>query len=66
MAKGARSNTTKANNRRKAAGVFSEVALARDERLSAKLLELAKQPKPETSDVNMDGKYLSQCSQPGI
>ncbi len=55
MAKSSRSSTIKANNRRKAASVFGPAEIARNERLSAKLLELAKQPKPETSDVNMDG-----------
>ncbi|GJN68238.1 hypothetical protein VFPFJ_04841 [Purpureocillium lilacinum] len=54
MAKSSRSSTIKANNRRKAASVFGPAEIARNERLSAKLLELAKQPKPETSDVNMD------------
>ena len=60
MAKSSRSSTKKENNRRKAAAVFGPAELARDERLSAKLLELARQPKPkpEAPDVNMDGKYL--------
>jgi hypothetical protein len=35
------------------------VEQARAERLSAKLVELANAPKPESSDVNMEGK--SQC-----
>ncbi|KND91494.1 hypothetical protein TOPH_03753 [Tolypocladium ophioglossoides CBS 100239] len=54
MAKSSRSSSKKANNRRKAASVFGPAELARDERLSAKLLELAKAPKPESSDVNME------------
>ncbi|KAG6007719.1 hypothetical protein E4U54_008791 [Claviceps lovelessii] len=54
MAKSARSNTRKQNNRRLYAKVFSPAEAARNERLSAKLLELAKQPKPESSDINMD------------
>ncbi|KID87474.1 putative protein family UPF0642, partial [Metarhizium majus ARSEF 297] len=54
MAKSSRSSTRKENNRRKAASVFSPAEVARNERLSAKLLELARQPKPESSDVNMD------------
>ncbi|KAG5947832.1 hypothetical protein E4U60_002609 [Claviceps pazoutovae] len=54
MAKSARSSTKKANNRRLYAKVFSPAEAARNERLSAKLLELAKQPKPESSDANMD------------
>ncbi|KAM3444341.1 hypothetical protein NHJ13734_001458 [Beauveria thailandica] len=56
MAKSGRSSTRKANNRRLAATVFGPAETARAERLSAKLQELAKQPKPETSDVNMGGK----------
>lgn len=58
MAKSSRSSTRKENNRRKAASVFSPAEVARNERLSAKLLELARQPKPESSDVNMDGRRL--------
>ncbi|KAJ6787732.1 hypothetical protein PWT90_03480 [Aphanocladium album] len=54
MAKSGRSSTRKANNRRLAASVFGPAETARAERLSAKLLELAKQPKPETSDANME------------
>lgn len=56
MAKSGRSSTRKANNRRLAATVFGPAETARAERLSAKLQELAKQPKPETSDANMEGK----------
>ncbi|KAG5929379.1 hypothetical protein E4U42_006119 [Claviceps africana] len=58
MAKSARSSTRKQNNRRLYAKVFSPAEAARNERLSAKLLELAKQPKPESSDANMDGGLL--------
>ncbi|KAF1733395.1 hypothetical protein ACQRIT_003968 [Beauveria bassiana] len=54
MAKSGRSSTRKANNRRLAATVFGPAETARAERLSAKLQELAKQPKPETSDANME------------
>ncbi|OAA59354.1 putative protein family UPF0642 [Cordyceps fumosorosea ARSEF 2679] len=54
MAKSSRSSTRKENNRRLAATVFGPAETARAERLSAKLLELAKQPKPETSDANME------------
>lgn len=37
--------------------MFGPVENARTERLSAKLLELASQPKPQKeADVNMDGK----------
>lgn len=63
MAKSTRSSTRKANNRRLASSVFGPAETARAERLSAKLLELAKQPKPESSDANMEGAYIpSQCS----
>ncbi|KAF4582890.1 family UPF0642 [Ophiocordyceps camponoti-floridani] len=55
MAKSSRSSVKKENNRRKAATIFGPAELARDARLSAKLLELARQPKPEPStDVLMD------------
>ncbi|KAH7000091.1 hypothetical protein EDB80DRAFT_723146 [Ilyonectria destructans] len=54
MAKSARASSRKANNQRLAANVFGPVEAARAERLHAKLLELAKQPKPESSDVAMD------------
>ncbi|KAF4992734.1 hypothetical protein FGRMN_6944 [Fusarium graminum] len=53
MAKSARASTRKANNRRLVKNVFGPAEAARNERLSAKLLEVAKQPKPESSDVNM-------------
>ncbi|KAL4725585.1 hypothetical protein ACLX1H_007734 [Fusarium chlamydosporum] len=54
MAKSARASTRKANNRRLVKNVFGPAEAARNERLSAKLLELAKQPKPESSDVKMN------------
>lgn len=53
MARSSRSSVIKANNQRKAAGVFGPVEAARAERLSARLLELARQPKPESSDATM-------------
>ncbi|KAI1766404.1 hypothetical protein GGR53DRAFT_486678 [Hypoxylon sp. FL1150] len=46
MAKSSRSSSRKANNQRLKAKVFSPIEEARAERLSAKLLELAAQPKP--------------------
>lgn len=55
MAKSSRSSTKKTNNQRKAASIFGAAETARAERLSARLLELAKQPKPESSDVKMNG-----------
>ncbi|KOS16676.1 hypothetical protein ESCO_004606 [Escovopsis weberi] len=53
MAKSSRSSTRKANNRRLASNVFGPAEDARRERLSAKLMELAKQPKPD-ADIKMD------------
>jgi hypothetical protein len=61
MAKSARASSRKKNNQRKAANIFGPAESVRAERLSAKLLELAKQPKPESSDVAMktdDGMSL--------
>ncbi|KAH7349510.1 hypothetical protein B0T11DRAFT_289328 [Plectosphaerella cucumerina] len=65
MAKSSRAGSVKANNRRLKATVFGPVESARTERLSAKLLELAAQPKPkkeaeesadaETADANTIG-----------
>ncbi|KAG6001785.1 hypothetical protein E4U21_003802 [Claviceps maximensis] len=62
MAKSARSSTRKQNNRRLYAKVFSPAEAARNERLSAKLLELAKQPKPESSVAKMDSELLQVLS----
>ncbi|KAK6950099.1 hypothetical protein Daesc_008425 [Daldinia eschscholtzii] len=57
MAKSSRASTRKANNQRLKAKVFGPVEAARAERLSAKLLELAAQPKaqPETEMKMVDG-----------
>jgi hypothetical protein len=56
MAKGARASTKKANHQKLKSRVFGPVEDARTERLSAKLLELASQPKPKPvkDDVAMD------------
>jgi hypothetical protein len=56
MAKGSRASSHKANNQKLKANVFGPVENARTERLSAKLLELASQPKPKPAqkDVAMD------------
>ncbi|KAI1807932.1 hypothetical protein F4811DRAFT_376023 [Daldinia bambusicola] len=48
MAKSSRASTRKANNQRLKAKVFGPVEAARAERLSAKLLELAAQPKAQS------------------
>ncbi|KAK1968086.1 hypothetical protein LY78DRAFT_655627 [Colletotrichum sublineola] len=55
MAKSSRSSVIKKNNQRLKANVFGPVEQARAERLSAKLQELARQPKPEKeADIDMD------------
>ena len=53
MAKSSRASTRKANNRRLKANVFGPVESARAQRLSARLLELASQPKPEAKEVKV-------------
>ncbi|KAL7945737.1 hypothetical protein V8C42DRAFT_321435 [Trichoderma barbatum] len=54
MAKSSRSSSKKFNNQRKAAAIFGPAEAARQERLSAKLLELAKQAKPEPAEMKID------------
>jgi len=58
MAKGARASTKKSNNQKLKSRVFGPVESARTERLSARLLELASQPKPKPvkEDVVMDSE----------
>jgi hypothetical protein len=58
MAKGARASTTKTNHQNLKSRVFGPVESARTERLSAKLLELASQPKPKPlkEDIVMDSE----------
>ncbi len=53
MAKSARASQIKANNQRLKKNVFGPVEQARAERLSAKLLEIAAQPKP-VKEVEME------------
>ncbi|KAI1467203.1 uncharacterized protein F4812DRAFT_431610 [Daldinia caldariorum] len=57
MAKSSRASTRKANNQRLKSKVFGPVEAARAERLSAKLLELAAQPKaqPDAEIKMVDG-----------
>lgn len=55
MAKSSRAGSVKANNRVLKATVFGPVESARTERLSAKLLELAAQPKPKKEVEKADG-----------
>lgn len=54
MAKSSRASSRKANNQRLKANVFGPVEAARAERLSAKLLELAAQPKPKPEEMKVD------------
>lgn len=56
MAKSSRSSVIKANNRRLKTNVFGPTETARTQRLSDKLLELSKQPKPAQAeqDAAMD------------
>lgn len=67
MAKSSRSSTTKANNQRLKAKVFGPVESARQQRLSAKLLELASQPKPvpekEMKDAEEQGEAEDKAGQ---
>lgn len=60
MAKGARSTARKTNNQALKARVFGPVETARTERLSQKLLELAQQPRPAKTEmeVEKDGERL--------
>jgi hypothetical protein len=53
MAKSARSSRIKKNNSALKKRVFGPVEIARNERLSAKLLALAKQPKPERDEMDV-------------
>ena len=53
MAKSSRASSVKANNQRLKKNVFGPVEDARTARLSAKLLELAAQPKPQR-DTEME------------
>lgn len=66
MAKSQRSSVTKANNQRLKKNVFGPVEAARQQRLSARLLEIASQPKPvpekEMKDAAEKGMDLSHAS----
>lgn len=55
MAKGLRASVNKANKSSLRSRVFAPIENARTERLSAKLLELASQPKPERPEMEVDG-----------
>ncbi|KAJ4292193.1 hypothetical protein N0V88_005822 [Collariella sp. IMI 366227] len=59
MAKSSRSSTLKANNQRLKKNVFGPVESARAERLSAKLLALAAEPKP-VKDIEMNEELVEE------
>lgn len=54
MAKGARASSIKKNKTGLKKRVFGPVEIARSERLSAKLLALAQQPKPLRSEMDIE------------
>lgn len=57
MAKGLRASVKKNNKTQLRKKVFESVEKARNERLSAKLLQLAEEPKPRLDkDIDMDSK----------
>ena len=56
MAKGLRASVKKNNRNKLRARVFGPVEDARTQRLSAKLLELARQPKPAKSEMEVDSE----------
>ena len=67
MAKSARASSIKKNNTGLKKRVFGPVEIARSERLSAKLLALAQQPKPprpekKQKDVEIDGVCTNYTS----
>ncbi|GAB1320753.1 hypothetical protein MFIFM68171_10963 [Madurella fahalii] len=59
MAKSARASTVKSNNQRLKKNVFGPVEAARAERLSAKLLAIASQPKP-VREVEMNEEPVEE------
>lgn len=56
MAKSLRASSRKANNQRLKRNVFGPVEAARNERLSAKLMEIATQPKEAKMEDAAPGK----------
>ena len=67
MAKGLRSKVKKANKQRLKSNVFGPVEEARKERLSAKLLELAAEPRGQieaTVDGNGEGRIVPYPTKP--
>ena len=68
MAKSSRSSAVKKNNQRLKKHVFGPIEAARNERLSAKLLELASQPKPPRTEmeVEQDGTFTPAPDPPHL
>lgn len=64
MAKSQRSSVTKANNQRLKKNVFGPVEAARQQRLSARLLEIASQPKPVPEKEMKDAAEKGISSSP--
>ena len=60
MAKSARASVVKKNRSNLKKKVFGPVESARNERLSSKLLELASQPKPLRSEMEVENEGMSQ------
>lgn len=58
MGKSARASAIKKNNSALKKRVFGPVEMARSERLSAKLLELASQPKPPREEMEVEGASM--------
>ncbi len=54
MAKSSRASSRKSNNQKLKRNVFGPIEAAREARLSAKLLELAAQPKPVPAEKAME------------
>lgn len=66
MAKSSRSSAVKKNNQKLKKHVFGPVETARNERLSAKLLELASQPKPPRSEMEVERDRTSPTTNPCV
>jgi hypothetical protein len=68
MAKGARASAKKANHQKLKNEVFGPVENARTERLSAKLLELASQPRPKPvkEDILMESEEGMGSNSPSV
>jgi hypothetical protein len=62
MAKSSRSSVVKTNNQRLKKNVFGPVEAARAERLSAKLLAIASQPKPQKDLEMKEGRCSTRLS----